>query len=163
MNNEDITFSDFLPTIIDLGKGEWTTMYASKEDAEGPAFYSAMIREDLVERVLKDASWDLHIGDGAPGLVTQYENGNEETFHGIRPAYWEISEDFRLFFNLYEDRPNKRFLIIDNNGDEHEAIRMAASEIRVKTRLMREYLGVRKMRLVLYFDYNRFSSKTLQE
>ena len=181
MNNEDITFSDFLPTIIDLGKGEWTTMYASKEDAEGPAFYSAMIREDLVERVLKDASWDLHIGDGAPGLVTQYENGNEETwysrpsdegiepfalrrsFHGIRPAYWEISEDFRLFFNLYEDRPNKRFLKIDNNGDEHEAIRMAASEIRVKTRLMREYLGVRKMRLVLYFDYNRFSSKTLQE
>jgi hypothetical protein len=181
MNNEDITFSDFLPTIKDLGKGEWTTLYASKGDGDGPAFYSAMIREDMVEGALKDASWDLHIGDGAPGLVTQYESGNEVTwysrasdegieffalkrsFHGIRPAYWEISEDFRLYFNLYEDRPNKRFLKIDDNGDEHEAVRMSASEIRVKTRLLREYLGVRKMRLVLYFDYSRFSPKTLQE
>jgi hypothetical protein len=90
-------------------------MYASKEDAEGPAFYSAMIREDLVERVLKDASWDLHIGDGAPGLVTQYENGNEETwysrpsdegiepfalrrsFHGIRPPTGRSQRTFVSF------------------------------------------------------------------
>jgi hypothetical protein len=181
MNNEDITFSDFLPTINDLGKGEWTTMYASKGDADGPAFYSAMMREDLVEKALKDASWDLHIGDGAPGLVTQYELGNETTwysrptdegiepfalkrhFHGIRPTYWEIAEDFRLYFNLYEDHRNKRLLKIDENGDEHEAVQMSPTQIRVKTRLLKEYLGVRKMRLVLYFDYNRLSTKSLEE
>jgi len=181
MDNEDVTFSDFLPTIKDLGKGEWTTMYASKGDAEGPAFYSAFIREDQVDKALSDASWDIHIGDGAPGLVTQYENGGETTwysratdegiepfaikrhFHGIRPSYWEIAEDFRLYFNLYEDHRNKRLLKIDDNGDEHEAVQITPTQIRVKTRLLREYLGVRNMRLALYFDYNRFSKKTLQE
>jgi hypothetical protein len=56
MDNEDVTFSDFLPTIKDLGKGEWTTMYVSTGDAEGPAFYSALIREDQIEKALDDAS-----------------------------------------------------------------------------------------------------------
>jgi hypothetical protein len=85
MDNEDVTFSDFLPTIKDLGKGEWTTMYVSTGDAEGPAFYSALIREDQIEKALDDASWDILIGDGAPGLVTQYGNGDEMTWYS-RPT-----------------------------------------------------------------------------
>jgi hypothetical protein len=108
MDPEDLTFSDFLPTIAKLGKGEWTTVYSSRDSLDGVAIYTALIKNTLVERALKRPSWDLTIGDGAPGLESSFGTGREKTryvrisdsgieplvlkrsFHGIRPGYWEV-------------------------------------------------------------------------
>ncbi len=121
------------------------------------------------------------IGHGNPGLVSTYRNGKEKTryerysergveplvvwrdFHGIRPGYWEVSEDFRLYFNLYDDKAGRKLLRIDDNGDEHDAVLMTDTEIKIKTFLIRHYLTVRKMRLALFFDYHLLSTKTLEE
>ena len=181
MAEEDLTFADFLSTIVDLGKGEWTTVYSSKDGIEGLAVYSALIKNTLAKRSLENASWDIRIGDGAPGFVSSFENGKDVTrylrssdegieplvlrrnFHGIRPDYWEVSEDFRLYFNLYEDKIRRRFLHIDDNGDEHDAVVLSDHEIKIKTQLIRKYLTARNMRLALFFDYGRKSSKSLDE
>lgn len=181
MNEDDLTFSDFLKTIDQLGKGEWTTVYSSRDGLKGPGFYSALIKNQLAKRSLEQASWDIRIGDGAPGFVTTFRNGKQKTqymrssdegieplvikrhFHSIRPGYWEVSEDFRLYFNLFEDRVNRKFVQIDDNGDEHDAILISDTEIKVKTLLIRQYLTARKMKLAIFFDYSRFSGKTLEE
>lgn len=180
MEDQDLTFSDFLNTISDLGKGEWTTVYSSKDGIEGLAIYSALIKNTLAKRSLENASWDIRIGDGAPGFVSSFENGKDVTrylrssdegveplvlrrnFHGIRPDYWEVSEDFRLYFNLFDDKARRRFLHIDDNGDEDDAVVFSDHEIKIKTQLIRKYLTARKMRLALFFDYVRKSSKTLR-
>jgi len=142
MDPEDLTFSDFLPTIAKLGKGEWTTVYSSRDSLDGVAIYSALIKSTLVKRALQRPSWDLTIGDGAPGLESSFGAGKERTryvrssdsgieplvlkrsFHEIRPGYWEVSEDFRLYFNLYDDKLGRKLLRIDDNGDQHEAVLM---------------------------------------
>src|ERR1035437_9016306 len=181
MNNDDLTFSDFLPTIAKLGKGEWTTVYSSQDNLDGVAIYSALIENTLIKRALQRPSWDLTIGDGAPGLETSFGTGKKRTryvrssdsgieplvlkasFYEIRPDYWEVSEDFRLYFNLYDDKLGRKLLRIDDNGDEHEAVLMKDGEIKIKTFLIRQYLTIRKMKLAIFFDYNRLSKKTIEE
>ena len=182
MEDQDLTFSDFLPKIGDLGKGEWVTVYSGHDGMlDGPVFYSALIREDQASQSLQDPGWDFRIGSGAPGFSMHYEDGKEVTtyfrpsdegieplvlwreFHGIRPGYWEVAEEFRLYFNLYDDRQNNKLLFIDNNGDEHDAVLMSATEIKIKGHLIKEYLAAKNMRLALFFDFNRFSEKALEE
>jgi hypothetical protein len=181
MNPEDLTFSDFLPTIAKLGKGEWTTVYSSRDSLDGVAIYSALMKTTLVKKALERPSWDLSIGDGAPGIESSYRAGRERTryvrtsdsgieplilkrsFHDIRLGYWEVAEDFRLYFNLYEDKQSRKLLRIDENGDEHEVVLMKDGEIKIKTYLIRQYLNIRKMKLAIFFDYNRLSSKTIEE
>jgi hypothetical protein len=181
MAEEDLRFADFIAKIVGLGKGEWTTVYSSRDSLDGPAFYSALIKNVLAKRSLQNPSWDIRIGEGNPGLESSFGNGKEKTryvrysdggveplvlkrqFHEIRPDYWEVSEDFRLYFNLYDDRSGRKLLRIDDNGDEHEAVLMNDREIKIKTFLIRQYLTIRKMRLALFFDYNRISTKTLEE
>lgn len=182
MSDNDLTFSDFLSKFDQLGQGEWLTVYAGPSDRiDSPIFYSALIREDLVEKSLKDPSWDLRIGDGRPGFCFRFEGGKEigsyyrhsdegveplvmwRNFYGIKPGYWEISEEFRLYFDLYEDRAKGLLIKINDNGDEEEVALISDQEIKIKLRLVTEFLAVKRMRLALFFDMNRFSEKTLAE
>src|SRR5579864_8349206 len=178
--NQDLTFFDFLAKFDQFGKGEWITAYSGRsEDIHGPVFYSSLIAEDNVAQSLEDPSWDLLIGDGLPGFSSRFENGKEissyfrydgveplvirRSFHGIRPPYWEVSEEFRFYCNLYEDPRNNKFLFITDNGDEEDAILMSPNEIKIKSHLIREFLAAKKMRLAVFFDFNRFSEKTIEE
>ena len=181
MVEEDLSFADFIAKIGGLGKGEWTTVYSSRDSVDGAAIYSALIKNTLVKRSLQHPSWDIRIGDGGPGLESSFRNGKEKTryvrssdsgveplvlkrsFHDIRPDYWEVSEDFRLYFNIYDDKSGRKLLRIDDNGDEHDAVSMKDGEIKIKTFLIRQYLTIRKMKLAIFFDYNRLSSKTIEE
>lgn len=179
---EDLTFSDFLSQFDQLGKGEWLTAYShTSSGLEGPVFYSALIREDMVHKSLQDPSWDLRIGDGRPGFSFRWEGGAQistycrcsdegieplllrRDFHGLRPGYWELAEEFRLYFDLCEDRPSGRFILLNENGDEEDVVSISEKEIKVKLRLVREFLAAKKMRLAIFFDFNRFSEMTLDE
>lgn len=107
MAEEDLSFADFIAKIGELGKGEWTTVYSSRDSVDGVAIYSALIKNTLVRRALKDPSWDIRIGDGGPGLESSFRDEKEKTryvrssdggveplvlnrsFHDIRPGYWK--------------------------------------------------------------------------
>ena len=181
MAEEDLSFVDFIAKIGSLGKGEWTTVYSCRDGVDGVAIYSALIKNALVKRSLEHPSWDIRIGDGGPGLESTFGNGKEKTryvrssdsgveplvlkriFYDIRPDYWEVAEDFRLYFNLYDDKLGRKLLHIDDNGDEHEAVLMKNGDIKIKTFLIRQYLTIRKMKLAIFFDCNLFSSRTIEE
>ena len=178
----DLTFTDFLKKFDELGKGEWIITYSShRDDSEWSGFYSAFISEERIKKSLNDPSWDLSIGSGLPGFSFHFENGKEvgtyykcsdegvepliiwRSFHGMKDGYWEVSEEFRHYFNLYEDRPHNKFILINDNGDDEDVILMSDDEIKIKLRLVKEFLAVKKMRLTLFFDFNRFSEKTIEE
>jgi hypothetical protein len=182
MAEQDLRFSDFLKELDALGKGEWITIYAGNEDhLNGPVFYSALISENRVGRSLEDPSWDLMIGNGRPGFSFRFEDEKEiasyyrcsddgvepiimwRDFHGIRESYWDVSEELRLYFNLYEDRPNHKFLLINDNGDEEDAVLLSDKIIRVKGRLIREFAAAKNMRLAIFFDEHRFSERSLED
>jgi len=176
----DLTFKDKLEEISTFGKGEWVTVF-SKKEKDDEHIYCALIPIQDAEKSLKNPSWDLSIGHGFPGFVYHFENGKRissyyrfsdkgveplvfwRSFHGIKDGYWEILEEFRNYFNFYEDKNNNKHLFIDENGDEHEVIIIEKDNIKIKLKYLKEFLAVKKMYLAIFFDFNRFSNKSLAE
>jgi len=188
MPQKDLTFQDLQKEIKDnLGKTEWITVFSNTsahKDVDKGGFFSAFISNEKIKQVLKDYKWDLGIGSGLPGFCSHFENGKEiteyyrfsengiepvvywRTFHGAKEDYYEISEEFRLYFDLFEDRKktkNAKFIHIDDNGDENEVISINENEVKIKLKYLKEFLAAKKMHLAIYFEFMRFSQKTLNE
>lgn len=165
-----------------FGCEEWvTTVLLNENVASSDTIYCVLIPESMSEEALGDPSWAFQMGDGLPQYVTSYYEGKEETkyyrfsynsieplvilrkFHGIKEEYWEINEEFRHYFNLYEDRKNGKFIEIDDNGDETDVAIMQKDIVRIRLNNIKEFLAVKKMRLLIQYEFNRFSPKTLEE
>jgi len=179
----DLEFTDWVEKIKgNLGKEEWIVVYSSnRSDFERATFYSALIPNRKIKKSLEGPSWDLHIGNGLPTFVFRFKNGKEvgkyyrspnfgveplifwRSFHGIKEGYYEVSEEFRHYFNLFEDRKNNKFIAIDDNGDEDDVILAYENEIKIKLKYLKEFLAVKKMHLAIFFDFNRFSEKTIED
>ncbi len=104
-----------------LGREEWLTVYRTTEyDSNRATFFSYFFPEDRESEVLERTDWEKHIGNGLPGFITEYGNGEEKntylrygdddgfepliiyrSFHDVKSRYLEVSEEFRLFYNLY--------------------------------------------------------------
>jgi hypothetical protein len=162
--------------IDELGSGEWTTLYESSGNKENKRFaYTALMAPALVEDALKRAAWEVRIGDDSPGFSKRDDNGVEVTvyerfsysglepilylrnFHGIKPQQFDLSEEFRLFHNLYHDRAEDRYIHIDGRGNEIVAAEIGGAHARVLTRLVRQYMAARQLALVLYFERLAFA------
>lgn len=182
MDENDLKFSDFLAKFSEFGKEEWITVYENnRDDSEWKTLYCALIPNNKIEQSLSNHSWDFNIGHGLPGFCFYFENGKEignyyrysgdgieplviwRSFHGMKEVYLEVSEEFRHYFNLYEDKKNNKFIKIDDNGDDEDVILVSENKIQIKLRLLKEFLAVKKMHLALFFSLDRFSEKTIQE
>jgi hypothetical protein len=157
--------------IDELGCGEWTILYEYQHGERGSrCFYSGLLSNCDVNRVLKYPTWDLTIGSTAPGFsqyqrdgvdIVEYQRFGSEMepivysrhFHGIKPHQLDLSEEFRLFHNLYHDRYNDRFLHIDERGSETVVAEITVSSVHVLTRFLRQYMAARQLTLVLFFDH----------
>ncbi len=163
-----------------LGAEGWVTVYEyTKSAGQKIGYFCALVTPDDVERCLGNTSWDLMIGGGLPGFVfygddtTQYLRfGNDNgvvpfifcrDFHSLKPDYREISEEFRHFHNLYEDRKTGAFIALDDNGDEVEVVRVDPKKIQVRSKYLKDYLAARNMRMLIFFEHDRWSPKTLDE
>lgn len=170
----------------ELGKTEWITVYAQDnaiKDVDQGGLYCALIPLSMKEKVLSSYNWDISIGSGKPGLCSHYVDGKEITEYyrvfdeGIEPlvhwrhfpnkeGYIEISEEFRFYFDLYEDRSNKdliKFIIFHDDGEDECIAEITTYQAKIKIKYLKEYLSVRKMICALYFDLMRFSPKSFEE
>ena len=163
-----------------LGTEPWITVYEfTKDEREEVSYYCALARPEALEECLANTSWDLLIGHGMPGF-SFYGDGRREyhrfgdddgvepfiidrDFHGLKPSYLELSEEFRHFHNLYEDRKKGVFIALDDSGDDVEVVRMTPKKVQVRTKYIKEYLAARGMVMLLFFEFDRWSSKTLDE
>jgi hypothetical protein len=143
--------------------------------------YCALIPSAKVEVSLAHLTWDLFIGDGVPGAVQYYEEGEqrvkylrfgnqsgiepliiEREFHGIRSDYEEISEEFRLFHELFHDRKTDRFYKIDNAGNEELVAVIEPKCIKIRVKEIRQFLAVKEMHLAIFFDSKEYSGFSLE-
>lgn len=144
----------------ELGCGEWTVLYEYQDNRKGSrCSYTALLSPDKAGDALKRKAWDLMIGHGTPGFTQRSDNGSEVTtydrfgmhgvepllycrdFHGIKPRQYDLSEEFRLFHNLYHDRHNDRYIHVDDRGNEVVAAEIDPGRARVLTRLLRQYMA----------------------
>lgn len=159
------------------------TVYLDKDHAGSDiGLYCALIPNVAIEDSLKEMTWDLSLGGGMPGAVKHYTNGVEEvkyyrfgdddgveplviyrSFHDMRESYFEISEEFRLFHQLYYDRKQDKYVKIDDAGNEHIIIVMEPERIRIRLQEIKQFLAIKEMHLAIMFDCRENSSLTLQQ
>ena len=84
----------------------------------------------------------------------------------IRIPYDEISEEFRLFHNLYHDnRETDKYIKIDDEGNEHRVdMSLNPNHIQIRLKELRQFLAIKEMYLSISIPlFNEFSKYSLQE
>jgi len=160
---ESMQFKDWISVITENNVGTWIELYKEiKDDSNNLVCYSSLLKKEYVKASLKDYTWDFHITDrfGSENIIPLLIKRH---FYGIKPDYWEITDDMILFFNLFEDKQNKKFSYIDDNGDEEDVIIISDNEVKIKNLFLKEYLHAKKLVLVQFFDLFRYSQKTIGE
>ncbi|KYP79233.1 hypothetical protein [Ferroacidibacillus organovorans] len=181
----DILLRDWIDYIHNkAGQEQWITVYSSNRGEWGATyFFCALIPNLMVEDSLNNESWDLHFDRGRPGC-TQYhdldgtdtvkyhrfghDNGVEplihcRDFYGMRKDYVEVSEEFRLFHNLYYDKANSKFIQISESGTEEDVILVEDDRVRIKLKPLKQFLSIKDMHLAIFFSIDRHSDRTLSE
>ena len=87
----------------------------------------------------------------------------DREFHGLKENYLEISEEFRLFHNLYHDRAQDRYIKLDGSGNEDVVAIVKPRSVEIRLKEIRQFLAVKEMYLSIQFDCMVFSDKTIEE
>ena len=167
----------------DIPLTEMVTVYQTRNhDKSDHGIYCALVPNAKLEESLSDLCWDLCHGDGLPGAC-QYsgENGKDSVaylrfgdrhaeplvidrvFHGMRPDYVEISEEFRFFHRLYHDRKTNQFIKINDDGTEHLVAVIEPGLVKIRLKEIRQFLAIKEVHLAILFDCREHSSLTLAE
>lgn len=166
-----------------IGSNPWFIAY--KNLGEAGAFYSVFIENERVPQSMLEPTWDLHTDEGFPSCtkkygnlkadepqVTYYQFGQKgiqplvyiRSFNDIKPSYIEISEEFRLYHNLYFDNRNNKYIKIDNNGNEEDAIIIDTDNtVKIKLKFIKQFLAIKNMSLLSLFELDYRSKNTLSE
>jgi hypothetical protein len=164
-----------------LGVEPWVTVYGPVPEGRG-TFFCALIPSDGVAAALEVMGWDLSIGDGRPGCSVRSVGGKKEVtydrlgdhggveplvivrrFADLRPSYPEISEEFRLFHNLWHDKRTDTYLKFNESGDDEEVVRVLNGQVQIRLREVRQFLAIKEMHLAVYFDVVRYAAESLSD
>lgn len=166
MMNDSISFMKFEDKKEFFEKeneGNWVYLYKSEKDSNNDfIIYSCLLKKEYVGEALKDTNWDYSITythsseDIKPILLKRH-------FYGVKNDYWEIIEELRLFFNLFEDRVNKKFIYINDNGDEEDIIIFEDNSVKIKKLFLKEYLHNKNLAFAQFFDGIRYSEESVKE
>jgi hypothetical protein len=138
--------------------------------------YSALLTQERVVAGISDPAWDAHHGGGHPGFVsyrgddgwtTDYQSTSDEgiellvidrTWHGVRASDVDLAQEFRLLFNLWEDRATRTFYDFDDSGNPIKSVVVKEEGVRALTSLVRRYQAAKQMYLALYLDSTLWSA-----
>jgi hypothetical protein len=173
--------SEVRKAFANLGSGAWTIVYKSQHSNTADlAIFSAFAPKAYRPKALANSSWDMSIGGGQPGFVQHYSGNRTRTrylrygdddgleplviaqlFHGIKEDQIQISEEFRLFHNLWIDHQTGRHIKIAEDGSEAVAAEVTADEVRIRTNLLRQFQAARQFDLLLFIDSKVFIESVL--
>lgn len=144
--------------------------------------HPALIPINQKDEILESCSWDLSHESGIPGSCVYYENGEERpeyfrfgsdngieplviyrNFHGVRDGYQEVSEEFRLFHNLYHDHKNNRYIKISDDGNETTVIEESDDCIKIRLKELKQFLAIKDMCLSIQFDCTEHTALSLDD
>ena len=163
-----------------IGPTEMVTVCSTTQASDGGhhAIYCALIPSGQIEQALSNLSWDLHRGDGLPGSAGTGINAEylrfgdidgieplviDRGFHNLRDDYMEISEEFRLFHNLYHDHQQEKYSKFDDNGDETVVAIVKPPSAKIRMKEIRQFLAIKEMHLSIQFERTVFSDRSLKE
>lgn len=168
-----------------LGVGAWIPLFVHEihpKRKDDFFLFSAIAPEDSIDEILAQYQWEIMIDSFSPGFVF-YRNGEtkkadylrfgredgiepiliQRHFYGIKEPFFDLSEEFRHLYNLYHDRHENKYVIILDDGNEEDVVRISDNLIEINARYLKEFLALKKACLVLYFNIDRFVSGQFSE
>lgn len=158
-------------------KDGWLTIYESSED---DLIYCCLVHNSKIEEYKSNTDWVIRpyyegkpavFGDGT--YKTYSEDGYEPfifikhfNFNNGGEKYIDISEEFVLYFKLYEkaeNKQNRKYYFIDELGDLDEVINVEPKRIRIKLKYLKEYIAVRQLHFAVCFDFMRVGNIDISE
>jgi hypothetical protein len=169
-----------------LGTNAWIPLYLNNKNPDtGDDFFlfSAIAPITSTEQILSQYEWEIDIASFHPGHIISFGRGKmtnarylrygredgiepiliQRHFHGIKEAFFDVSEEFRHLYNLFYDEHEKKYIIILDDGEEEDVIKISNEMILINSKYLKEYLAVKNANLVLYFNVDRFSSGKFSE
>lgn len=163
-------------------KDGWVKVYESsfKSTNDSSLVYCCLVEQNKRFEITEDYNWPISMGyEGKPSIGddNSYKTNDQE---GIEPfifyrsfpllendeTYFDISEEFIFYFNLYEklgSKQNRKYYYIDEVGNMDEVIVVEPNLIRIRLKYLKEYITMRDMNFVVCFDYMRVMSTIPRE
>jgi hypothetical protein len=175
MKKEDFLFDDKINEIKSrFIKNGWIKVYesSSKNFNDTGLIYCCLIKQSFRQQFLENHSWPFTMGcEGKPAIYgdntyKSYDKEGVEPFIFYRSfpllendeAYFDISEEFILYFNLYEkveNKQNRKYYYIDEVGNLDEVIIVEPKSIKIRLKYLKEYITIREMNFIVCFDFMR--------
>lgn len=80
----------------------------------------------------------------------------------VKEGYLEISEEFRLFHNLYHDKEKNTYIKIDDAGSEKTVAIVKPDEVQIRCQEIRQFLAIKEMYLSMLFQFEECSRYSLE-
>ncbi|MBK7033384.1 MAG: hypothetical protein IPH49_08985 [Ignavibacteria bacterium] len=157
---------------------ELVTVFELGDPPNNITIYSGLIPNSAVSEALSNDQWEIHLGWGRPefehdgNVVTRYQRISDHDgveplvhyreFHTSWKSMPELTEEFRLFHNLFQNDTGELWMV-DHNYEEVMVGRVVAKKVEVRLDLIRLYLAVRGMHLAIYYASHQRSDVTLAE
>lgn len=168
-----------------LGVNTWIPLFTHKvhpKTNDDFFLFSAIAPEDSIDKILSQYQWEIMIDSFHPGFIF-YRNGKgkkaeylrfgredgiepiliQRHFYGMKNTFFDLSEEFRHLYNLYHDRLENKYILILDDGNEEDVVRISDNLIEINARYLKEFLALKKAFLVLYFNIDRFFSGQFSE
>ena len=181
MNKKAHLFNDILFFHAQNGESHWTTVFSIKDTSTEREYINCVFAdEEDIENQFLEVGWNDFLYDFRPKNVPKdngdfkyYRYGSEHRiiplviqryYFDIFPSEIEISEEFRLFFNIYIGKQkNGIYNCLDENGEEDTIIEITENLVKVKTRYLQEFAASKKIQFLIIFEYVRFFEESLNE
>ena len=168
----------------DMKLNEMLTVYQEPtEEYSKHYIYCALIPSAQIKKSLSVSTWDMEFSQDIPSGMISNKGGREvreylrygvdngvepliigRSFHRVRDDYREISEEFRLFHNLYHDRKTDQYIKISEDGNEEETVAVVKSNyIQIRLKEIRQFLAIKEMHLAIQFIFSELSTHSLEE
>ena len=162
---------------------EMLTVYqAYTEEYSKHYIYCALIPSVHIEEALSVSTWDMEFSQCMPSGMVSNKRGREvreylrygvdngvepliidRSFHRLRDGYREISEEFRLFHDLYHDKKTDQYIKINENGNEEVVAVVEPNYVQIRHKEIRQFLAIKEMYLAIQFIFSETSTQTLEE
>ena len=138
-----------------------------------------------IDAALESYNWDIHSFEFRPSSKVELDDESkraeirygrygfpefgiepfvvERSFHGLKQRTIEVSEQYRLFHNLYFDKPNSAFLKFDDAGNEIPVFGSRNTVLKPRRKEIRQFLSAKNMSLVIYYEQMNASIYALDE
>ncbi|MFF5794513.1 hypothetical protein ACFY5D_20920 [Paeniglutamicibacter sp. NPDC012692] len=153
------------------GSGPWTVLYDFEGIDESPisaATFSVLAPPGLRSKFLSSGSWDATVGFGQPGTMTTYAEtksttylplGNDQGMEplvivtdsaGTRKSEILINQEFRLVFELFEDKETGNLVKVFDDGTEEIVVEITGEIVRVRSSYLARFRALKQLDLWLY-------------